>query len=257
MYNLQKTIRYGFGLILEVIALCVGMIYSTRTVRAQPEVQMSDFAWIFNISGKEKVLFSAAMKNILNIDPEVQQPARKVTEVVTENWTVISGKRLDLILKYMGDINFEKEGISLRIPASVAQGWKVAENGTIQALVQKVSDHSYEVKIYKGTQKITDIPGSRIMIPVKEIFPRKDPETMEITDSKGRKRKTFLDKKQDLLIVDTDETGIFCVRGRKIDDIEENPFAVAALTAATVLTVLIVGIRSRSGKRGDSHKGEK
>ena len=256
MHDLQKTIRYGFLLILEVIALCISMIYSERTVWAEPETLMSDFARIFNISAKEKVLFPAAMKNIVNIDPEVQQPARKVTEVVTENWTVISGKRLDLILKYMGDINFEKEGISLRIPASVAQGWKVAENGTIQALVQKVSDHSYEVKIYKGTQRITDIPGSRIMIPVKEIFPRKDPETMEITDSKGRKRKTFLDKKQDLLIVDTDETGIFFVRGRRTD-IEENPFAVAALTAATVLTVLIVGIRSRSGKRGDSHKGEK
>lgn len=126
MYNLQKTIRYGFWLILEVIALCVGMIYSVRTVRAESEVQ---------------------------------QPARKVTEVVTEKWTVISGKRLDLILKYMGDINFEKEGISLRIPASVAQSWKVAENGTIQALVQKVSNHSYEIKIYKGIQKITDIPG--------------------------------------------------------------------------------------------------
>ena len=256
MHDLQKTIRYGFLLIFEVIALCISVIHSTRTVWADPEALMSDFARIFNISAKEKVLFPAAMKNIVNIDPEVQQPARKVTEVVTENWTVISGKRLDLILKYMGDINFEKEGISLRIPASVAQGWKVAENGTIQALVQKVSDHSYEVKIYKGTQRITDIPGSRIMIPVKEIFPRKDPETMEITDSKGRKRKTFLDKKQDLLIVDTDETGIFFVRGRRTD-IEENPFAVAALTAATVLTVLIVGIRSRSGKRGDSHKGEK
>ena len=256
MHDLQKTIRYGFLLILEVIALCISVIHSTRTVWADPEALMSDFARIFNISAKEKVLFPVAMKNIVNIDPEVQQPARKVTEVVTENWTVISGKRLDLILKYMGDINFEKDGISLRIPASVAQGWKVAENGTIQALVQKVSDHSYEVKIYKGTQKITDIPGSRIMIPVKEIFPRKDPETMEITDSKGRKRKTFLDKKQDLLIVDTDETGIFFVRGRRTD-IEENPFAVAALTAATVLTVLIVGIRSRSGKRGDSHKGEK
>ena len=256
MHDLQKTIRYGFLLILEVIALCISVIHSTRTVWADPEALMSDFARIFNISAKEKVLFPVAMKNIVNIDSEVQQPARKVTEVVTENWTVISGKRLDLILKYMGDINFEKEGISLRIPASVAQGWKVAENGTIQALVQKVSDHSYEVKIYKGTQRITDIPGSRIMIPVKEIFPRKDPETMEITDSKGRKRKTFLDKKQDLLIVDTDETGIFFVRGRRTD-IEENPFAVAALTAATVLTVLIVGIRSRSGKRGDSHKGEK
>lgn len=157
----------------------------------------------------------------------------------------------------MGDINFEKEGISLRIPASVAQSWKVAENGTIQALVQKVSNHSYEIKIYKGTQKITDIPGSRIMIPVKEMFPNGDPETMEITDSRGRKLKTFLDKKQNLLIVDTDETGIFCVRGRKIDDIEENPFAVAVLTTATMITVLIVGIRSRSGKRGDSHKGEK
>ena len=235
MHDLQKTIRYGFLLILEVIALCVGMIYSARTVRAETEALMSDFARIFNISGKEKVLFSAAMKNILNIDPEVQQPDRKVTEVVTENWTVISGKRLDLILKYMGDINFEKDGISLRIPASVAQSWKVAENGTIQTLVQKVSDHSYEIKIYKGIQKITDIPGSRIMIPVKEIFPRED---------------------MDILIVDTDETGIFCVKSRK-KDIKGNPFEMAALTAATVLTVLIVGIRSRSGKRGDSHKGEK
>ena len=66
---------------------------------------------------------------------------------------MISGKRLDLILKYMGDINFEKEGISLRIPASVAQSWKVAENGTIQALVQKVPDHSYEIKIYKALRR--------------------------------------------------------------------------------------------------------
>lgn len=52
MYNLQKTIRYGFWLILEVIALCVGMIYNARTVRAEPEVQ---------------------------------QPARKVTEVLLKN----------------------------------------------------------------------------------------------------------------------------------------------------------------------------
>ena len=37
------------------------------------------------------------------------------------------------------------------------------------------------------------------MIPVKEMFPNGDPETMEITDSRGRKLKTFLDKKQDLL----------------------------------------------------------
>ena len=58
------------------------------------------------------------------------------------------------------------------------------------------------------------------------------------------------------LFDDTDETGIFCVKSRK-KDIKGNPFEMAALTAATVLTVLIVGIRSRSGKRGDSHKGEK
>lgn len=182
-----------------------------------------------------------------------EQPARKVTEVVTEKWTVISGKRLGLILKYMGDVNFEKDGISLRIPVSVAQSWELAEEGTVQTLVQKTSDHSYEVKIYKGDQEITDISGSRITIPVKEIFPEEDPETMEITDSKGKKLKTSLDKKQNLLTVCTDETGTFHVRGQKTD-IEEKPFAAAAMTAATVL---IVGIRSRSGKRGDSHQEEK
>lgn len=71
MHDLRKTIRYGFLLILEVTALGVGMIYSTRTVRAEPGALMSDFARIFNISGKEKVLFFAAMKDILNIDPEI------------------------------------------------------------------------------------------------------------------------------------------------------------------------------------------
>ena len=43
MHDLQKTIRYGFLLILEVIALCVGMIYSARTVRAETEALMSEF----------------------------------------------------------------------------------------------------------------------------------------------------------------------------------------------------------------------
>lgn len=182
-----------------------------------------------------------------------EQPVKKVTEVVTEKWTVISGKRLKFILEYMGNVNFEKDGISLQIPEAVAQNWKVKEEETLQTLVQKTSDDSYEVKIYKGDQEISDIPGSQITIPVKEIFPEEDPKTMEIVDSKGKKLETSLDKEQNLLTVDTDKTGTFYIRGKKTN-IEEKPFVAAAMTA---VTAMIVGARSRSGKRGDSHKEEK
>ena len=120
-------------------------------------------------------------------------------------------------------------------------------------LVQKTSDDSYEVKIYKGDQEISDIPGSQITIPVKEIFPEEDPKTMEVVDSKGKKLETSLDKEQNLLTVDTDKAGTFYVRGKKTN-IEEKPLVAAAMTA---VTALIVGVRSRSGKRGDSHKEEK
>lgn len=179
--------------------------------------------------------------------------SKKVTEVVTEKWTVISGKRLNLILKYMKNVNFEKDGISLQIPEHIAQNWKVKKDQTIQAMVQKTSDQAYEVKIYQGDREITDIPGSQVVLPVKEVFPEEDPKTIEVTDTEGEKMETSLDEKQNLLTIQTDKTGTFYIGGRRTN-IKEKPVAAAAMAAITGLTV---GIRSRAGKRGGGHKEEK
>lgn len=206
-----------------------------------------------NNTKKDDIHKDENRKNDEGVQLSEEQPVKKVTEVVTEKWTVISGKRLKFILKYMGNVNFEKDGISLQIPEAVAQNWKVKEEETLQTLVQKTSDDSCEVKIYKGDQEISDIPGSQITIPVKEIFPEEDPKTIEIVDSEGKKMEASLDKKQCLLTVATDKTGTFYARGKQTN-IEEKPFAAAAMIA---VTAMIVGVRSRSGKRGDSHKEEK
>lgn len=178
----------------------------------------------------------------------------KVVEIVTDKWTVISGKRLNLILKYIGnDVNFEKDGISLQIPADVAYNWEVEDDQTIQALVQKTSDHVYEVKIYKGDQEITDITNSQVVIPVNEVFPEENPATMKVTDSQGEAMPVSLDESGKLLTIQTDKTGTFYVKSRK-NIIKQKPLPAVAMIAATGLTV---GIRSKAGKRGDNNKAEK
>lgn len=178
---------------------------------------------------------------------------KKVTEIVTEKWTIISGKRLNFILKYMGNVSFEKDGISLQIPQPVAQNWKVKEEQTIQTMVQKTSDQTYEIKIYKGAQEITDISGSQVVLPVKEVFPEEIPETINVTNAEGERIKTSLDKNQDLLTIRTDKTGTFHINGQK-ENIQGKPIAAAAMA---VITGLTVGIRNRSGKRGGRHREKK
>lgn len=128
-----------------------------------------------------------------------------------------------------------------------------SEKETIQALVQKTSDQAYEIKIYKGDQEITDIPGSQVVLPVKEVFPEENPEIIKVTNAEGEKMETSLDKKQNLLTIQTDKTGTFHISGKK-EDIQGKPVAAAAMAAITALTV---GIRNRSGKRGGSHREEK
>lgn len=128
-----------------------------------------------------------------------------------------------------------------------------SEKETIQALVQKTSDQAYEIKIYKGDQEITDIPGSQVVLPVKEVFPKENPETIKVINAEGEKMETSLDKKQNLLTIQTDKTGTFHISGKK-EDIQGKPVAAAAMAAITALTV---GIRNRSGKRGGSHREEK
>lgn len=181
----------------------------------------------------------------------VSQASEKVTETVTEKWTIISGKRLKLLLEYMGDdVNFEKDGISLKIPGAVAESWNVKENGTIQSFVQKTSDRSYEIKLYKGTREITDIPGSQVVLPVREVFPDVAAETIEVTDPDGKKADILFDETRKLLTIRTDQTGVFHVTGQR-NEIKEKPYVAAAMVAVTALTV---GIRTRSEKWGDRDK---
>lgn len=251
MRNLQKMIRYGIFLTVGILGICGGIILGrAEKVNAEPQTDaLTHPSEIMQMPGNY-----TASEAPQNPEETTAAPAPDtVTEAVTEKWTIISGKRLELILKYMGDeVNFEKDGISLKITGPVAKSWNVKENQTVQSLVQKTSDQSYEVKIYKGAQEITDITGSEVVLPVKEVFPDVAPETIEVTDPDGEKADTTLDEDQKLLTVRTDRTGMYHVRGRKTE-IRQKPYAVAAMVAATAL---IVGLRTRSEKRGDRDRKE-
>lgn len=260
MHNLQKTIRYGALSVFLTIMLYICMVFTAGTVRAGETIQITNFANVFYIPAV--ALTPESPREVDTVthpsgrddqNTAENSSEKKVTEIVTEKWTVISGKRLNLILKYMQNVNFEKDGISLQIPKPIAQSWNVKEDQTIQVMVQKTSDQAYEVKIYQGDRKITDIPGSQVVLPVKEVFPEKDPKTIEVADAEGEKMETSLDEKQNLLTIQTDKTGTFHVSGRK-EDIRRKPVAAAAMAATTAL---IVGIRNRTGKWGGSHKEEK
>ena len=174
-------------------------------------------------------------------------PTRKVTERVTDKWTSVSGKRLDIILKYMGNtVDFEKDGIRLAIPGEVVRRWDIEENETVQALVEKSDENSYKVKLYRGKNEISDISGSEVAIPVEEVFPEEDPETLKVTDSEGKNLETSFDKEKGILTVQTDQTGTFRVKSRR------SASGKKSTVAATTVTVVIVaaGIGHRVRKRG-------
>lgn len=175
-------------------------------------------------------------------------------EIVTENWTVINGRRLDFMMKYMGEsVNFEKSGINLEIPGKVVSSWKVEENQTIQVLIRKISHCAYEIKIYKGDQEITEIPDSQVRFCPSEVFPYEEAERIRITDSQGEEAIYFFDGKTRLLTVKTDQTGIFYVKSRK-SYISQKPYIQIILIG---ITGVAAGIHSRFGKRGESHKKER
>lgn len=181
-----------------------------------------------------------------------QQKSEEPTEIVTDKWTVISGKRLKIMLEYTGEyINFEKAGISLEIPRDVVRSWKVEDYETVQVLIRKNSGYSWEIKIYKGNREIKNIPGSQIVFSVKEVFPFENAATIRITDEKGVAPKLFLDIRQGILKIWTDKTGIFSVGSRHIF-MKQKPF----LQMVVIITVgVLAGIYNR--KWGGSYKEEK
>lgn len=182
------------------------------------------------------------------------EATKKFREISTEKWTVLSGKRLAFIQKYMGgDLIFEKKGISLEIPEELLCDWDIEEDQTLQVLIQKTSGYAYKIKIYKASEEITYIPGCRIRFPLQEVFPYEEPATVKVTDDAGMDKAFFWDQKQKLLTVQTDQTGTFYVKSRT-PLIKEKPVVQVAMI---ITTGLAAGICSRRGIGNGRHKKRK
>ena len=86
MYRLKRTIHYGKRLLF----LGTGLL--------------------FFFGGRIKT----AKAETATVVESGQQKSEEPTEIVTDKWTVISGKRLKIMLEYTGEyLCFEKAGISL------------------------------------------------------------------------------------------------------------------------------------------------
>ena len=179
--------------------------------------------------------------------PSSSDALEMVKETVTDKWTVISGKRLQVILENSGEsISFEKGGVSVDVPASVAEGWGVQEGGSVQVLIQKNGDESVCVNVYQGDQEITDIPGGHIKIPVDSFFGNVDPQSVTVTDEDGNEKVVSLDKEQNVLDIQTDKTGSFHIESKKKDTGKKGITAAAIL----VVAVLAAGFGRKTRKRG-------
>ena len=166
-----------------------------------------------------------------------------IQESVTDKWTVISGRRLEILLSEAKEtISFEKNGINTVLPVSVIKEWEIGENDTLQIYTQQDED-TISIHIYKGDQEITDIPGAYIQIgsPVSDTA-----ESVSVTDSTGEELTVSEDVDQNLVTVATDQTGDFTI---------DSPKKQTTNRASMIFIVLIIGIgavlKVSSGKRGD------
>lgn len=279
MCNLQKIILCRCLLLFMMADIIIGAIYHTKSVKAESENQNRNFELIFCIpeaavkTGKRSENNTGVMqikRNFSDRDgqefPDISQelyiteelpgsgtydsgeqavkttpaPTQTVIESVTDKWTVISGKRLDIILVYAGDtVNFEKDGLSLNVPENIVRSWDIKDSETVQVCVEKTDDCTYEILIFKGDEEIYDIPGSQVLIPVEEVFPEEDPETLKVLDSKWEVMDTDFDRNGDLLTVETDKTGIYHIKSQKAD--------TAKMKKSTAVAVGMLGVIGMTG----------
>lgn len=186
------------------------------------------------------------------IDPSVTPSAdtsdaysrtENIQESVTDKWTVISGRRLGILLSEAKEtISFEKNGISTVLPVSLVKEWEIGEDDTLQIFTQQDED-AISIHIYKGDQEITDIPGAYIQIGSQVSDTA---ESVSVTDSTGEELMVSEDADQNLVTVATDQTGDFTI---------DSPKKQTTNRASMIFILLIIGIgavlKVSSGKRGD------
>lgn len=164
-------------------------------------------------------------------------------ESVTDKWTVINGKRLNVLLENAGNtISFEKGGISTVLPVSLVKNWNIGEEETLQIFTQQDEDN-ISVHIYKGDQEITDIPGASIQL---SSNTSDSEENVSVTDASGKDLSVSEDSGQKTISIATDQTGDFTV---------DQPHKRTADKTGILFVLLVIGIgtilKVTSGKRGD------
>lgn len=165
-----------------------------------------------------------------------------IQESVTDKWTVISGRRLGILLADAKEkISFEKNGISTVLPVSLVKEWEIGEDETLQIYTQQDED-TVSIHIYKGDQEITDIPGAYIQL---GGAASDTAESVSVTDSTGEELSVSKDTDQNIITVKTDQTGDFTI---------DSPKKQATNRAGMLFILLIIGIgavfKVSSGKRG-------
>lgn len=144
----------------------------------------SDYAENGEFQNQENDTASTEEKNM--ITQEQSSLVEETTEIVTDTMTVLSGKRLKLMLQEANDfLVFEKSGISLFLPVEIASSWELGDEETLQVMIQKTGEAGFSVRIFVREQEITQLPGAKVELPLQLFEERWDPEESLISDSKG------------------------------------------------------------------------
>lgn len=142
-------------------------------------------------------------------------PSVSVTEISTAAQTLISGERLADLLEYSGGVlDFEKDGISLRLKEEVVKGWEIRPEEELQVMIQKTTEASIAVRIFAAGEEVFEIAGSHLLIPLAEMEDNLDIDALVITDAQGNELEYSYQEKQKILDVLIDKAGDFFLENR-------------------------------------------
>ncbi len=138
-------------------------------------------------------------------------------ERVTDTVTVITGRRLALMLSQNGFARFEKNGIVFTIPKQVAEDWKLGDTEELQVMIEKISDRGFSIRLFIRNEEIAEVPGATVQIPLDQFGEELSGQEVTVKDTEENFCECSLE--QGILKVMTDRTGDYFLQSGE----EESP----------------------------------
>lgn len=129
-------------------------------------------------------------------------------EFFGDNKDIISGYRLKLMFETNnGTASFSKNGITVNLPKSFLDDFKISNDDSFCIEIKKISDSEFTLLIAINNQEVIDIPQIKFMIPYAKAY--FDSKLSILNDSINELNLDNYNETQNIVYFTTDKTGTF------------------------------------------------